>query len=148
MKFVCDVMLGKLAKYLRILGLDAEYGTGLGLPERYKDETEPPYFFTRRTKGVRYERAVIIKADKAQDQIREIKAIIRPYVNPQEIMNRCIECNVKLVDVKKIDIEHLVPEFVFHRYGIFRKCPQCGKIYWEGSHTKGMGELVREIMGS
>lgn len=146
MKFVCDAMLGKLAGYLRILGLDAEYTGTARLPEGSKGDPEPPCYLTRRTKGVRYERAVIIKSDKAPDQIKEIKDIIRPYIDPREIMNRCIECNVRLVDVTRIDIEQLVPEFIFHQYAVFKMCPRCRKIYWEGSHTEGMGELVHEIM--
>lgn len=146
MKFVCDAMLGKLARYLRILGLDADHTGGAGLPEHFNNDVGPPYFLTRRTKGIHYDRAIIIKSEKTPDQIREIREIIRPYINPQDIMNRCIECNVGLVDVKKIDVEQLVPEFIFHRYRVFRMCPRCRKIYWEGSHAEGMAELVREIM--
>jgi hypothetical protein len=61
-------------------------------------------------------------------------------------MNRCIECNVQLIDVEKNSIEQKVPEFVFHQYGQFRECPQCGKVYWEGSHTTAMSRLVKDIM--
>jgi hypothetical protein len=53
---------------------------------------------------------------------------------------------VQLVDVEKDSVEQKVPEFVFHQYGKFRECPQCGKVYWEGSHTAGMARLVEEIM--
>jgi uncharacterized protein with PIN domain len=53
---------------------------------------------------------------------------------------------VELRNVEKKHIEQKVPEFVYHRYAQFRECQQCGKVYWEGSHTTGMDELVREIM--
>jgi uncharacterized protein with PIN domain len=146
MKFICDAMLGKLAKYLRILGFSAEYTNDGRILHHYKDQPDAPYFLTRTTKKIVYERIIFIQSDMVREQLREIKEIIHPYIDPDEIMNRCIECNIKLMDVQKQHIEQKVPEFVFHQYGQFRECPQCGKVYWEGSHTTGMTELVREIM--
>ncbi len=139
-------MLGKLAKYLRILGLDAEYTANAAALDRYKPEPEPPYFLTKRLKGVTYPKAVFIRSDKAKDQLLEVKEIIRPFINREKIMNRCIECNVELADVGKPDIEQYVPEFVFHHYSTFRICPRCRKVYWEGSHAAHMGDLIKEIM--
>jgi hypothetical protein len=146
MKFICDAMLGKLAKYLRILGLDAEYTTDRKVLQYCKELQDPPYFLTRTIKKMSYERIVFIKSDKVREQLQEIREIIRPFIDPGKIMNRCIECNVELVNVEKNDIEQKVPEFVFHQYVQFRECPQCGKVYWEGSHTTGMAQLVREII--
>jgi hypothetical protein len=146
MKFICDAMLGRLSKYLRILGLDAEYTRDLLVLEQYKEQSDSPYFLTRTMKTISYERIVFIKSDKVREQLQEIRGIISPFIDPGKTMNRCIECNVELVDVEKKDIEQKVPEFVFHQYSQFRSCPKCRKVYWEGSHAKGMAQLVREIM--
>ncbi|OPY79921.1 MAG: hypothetical protein A4E65_01700 [Syntrophorhabdus sp. PtaU1.Bin153] len=146
MKFICDAMLGKLAKYLRILGLDAEYTAGPAILDRYKLEPEPPYFLTKRLKGVTYPKTVFIRSGKAKDQLLEVKEVIRRFINREKIMNRCIECNVELADIGKADIEQYVPEFVFHHYSTFRICPHCRKVYWEGSHAAHMGDLINEIM--
>jgi uncharacterized protein with PIN domain len=146
MKFICDAMLGKLAKYLRILGFDAIYIKNINILQNFKGSSDPPFFLTRSTKAVPYDRVVLIKSDKVRDQIEEISNIVRPCIDPVKIMNRCIECNVQLSDVAKERIEQKVPEFIFHRYGQFRECPQCGKVYWEGSHTTGMTRLIEEIM--
>ena len=146
MKFVCDAMLGKLAKYIRILGLDAEYMKNLEELKHYYGRTDAPYFLTRKTRKMTYERTIFIRSDKVREQLHEIKEIIRPFIDPGKIMNRCIECNVELINVQKKHIEQKVPEFVFHQYGRFRECPECGKVYWEGSHTTGMADLVQEIM--
>ena len=146
MKFISDAMLGRLAKYLRILGLDAEYTRDLFVLEQYKEQPDSPYFLTRKMKTISYERIIFIKSDKVREQLQEIREIIRPFIDPGKIMNRCIDCNVELVDVEKKDIEQMVPEFVFHQYAQFRSCPKCRKVYWEGSHAKGMAQLVREIM--
>lgn len=146
MKFICDTMLGKLAKYLRILGFDAIYIKNVKMSQSFKGSSDPPFFLTRSTKAIPYDRVVLIKSDKVRDQIEEISSIIRPCIDPARIMNRCIECNVQLSDVAKESIEQKVPEFIFHRYGQFRECPQCGKVYWEGSHTTSMTRLIEEIM--
>lgn len=139
-------MLGKLAKYLRILGLDAEYTKNVKSLQDYKETSDPPYFLTRAVKTVPYDRIILIKSDRAREQVQEIKEIIRPFIDFGKIMNRCIECNLELVGVQKENIEQKVPEFVFHQYGQFKECPRCGKIYWEGSHANGMAQLVRELI--
>lgn len=146
MKFICDTMLGKLAKYLRILGLDARNAGAAEYLQCHEEMADLPYFLTRSTKTIRGKRVVHIKSDRARDQVKEIREIICPCIDPGKIMKRCIECNTELMDVEKEDIEPQVPEFVYHHYARFRKCSQCGKIYWEGSHTRGMAQLVRDVM--
>ncbi|MCX7857433.1 MAG: Mut7-C RNAse domain-containing protein [Deltaproteobacteria bacterium] len=144
MRFICDSMLGKLAKYLRILGLDAIYFR----PSRKGVETifeEPYYFFTRRKKSP-YQNTVYIKADRVQDQLREIKNIIKPYVDTSRIMMRCIKCNKELEAVEKDKVEPLVPEYVFHTQKQFYICPQCKKVYWSGSHVENMYKWIRELL--
>jgi uncharacterized protein with PIN domain len=61
-------------------------------------------------------------------------------------MSRCIECNRELIPVNKEEIEFLVPEFVFHNYSNFRRCPSCGKVYWQGSHTEGIRDLLQDLL--
>ncbi len=145
MRFACDVMLGKLAKYLRILGFDTLYLRNLETLARYKQENDPRYFITRRRKPMDYPRTIHIKAETVREQLAELKEMIRPAIEPQKILRRCIRCNVPLVDTAKEAIEHRVPEFVFHTYSTFTICPSCGHVYWEGTHTTGMAELVEEM---
>lgn len=148
MRFICDAMLGKLVKYLRILGLDTIYITALTELNSFKSVDEPPYFFTKRKmQNASYKESIYIQSDNVMDQLKEIKGIIKPYINPETFMNRCIRCNTLLSDAKKNDIEMLVPEFVYHRYNHFKTCRSCKKIYWEGSHVEHMRGLVKEIIG-
>jgi uncharacterized protein with PIN domain len=147
MRFVCDVMLGKLAKYLRILGFDAVYLKNLQALERYKQEDDPRYFLTRRRRPVTYDRTMYIRAETVRKQLTELKSTIRPAIDPQKILTRCINCNVPLVDAEKGAIEHRVPEFVFHSYSSFKACPSCSHIYWQGTHTVHMNELIDEMTG-
>lgn len=146
MSFICDVMLGKLAKYLRLLGFDTLY---IRSPEGLKDHEYldgQRYYLTRRRKKTGYERTVYIRSELPLEQLKEIKELIRPHVKPEAMLNRCIECNRQLVDVDKRDVEALVPEFVFHNYGQFKVCPSCKRVYWEGSHTVSISHMLKEVL--
>jgi hypothetical protein len=148
MRFLCDVMLGKLAKYLRILGFDTIYIKSAVMLDRYRYENNPPVFFTkRRVQKSSYSNCIYINSNSTIDQLKEIKNIIEPYIDKNATVKRCIRCNSPLNVVKKDDIEGLVPEFIFHTNDIFRFCPLCNKVYWEGSHIEHMGKWVKEIIG-
>jgi uncharacterized protein len=145
MRFACDVMLGKLAKYLRILGFDATYLGNVNILDRYSQEEDSRYFLTRRKKALGYERTICIKAENVREQLGELKGLIKPFIDPDKVLTRCINCNVPLVDVEKETVEHRIPEFVFHTYNSFKLCPHCERVYWAGTHTEHMTELIEEV---
>jgi uncharacterized protein with PIN domain len=138
MRFACDVMLGKLAKYLRILGFDTLYLRNLKALERFAAEDDPRYFVTRRRRPMGYGRTI---------RLAELKSTIRDAIDLHNVLSRCISCNMLLKDVEKDSIEHRVPEFVFHTYQSFKSCPSCGRVYWQGTHTTHMSRLIAEMTG-
>lgn len=146
MTFICDVMLGKLARHMRVFGLDAVYIRSPAMLNAYRDREEPSYFLTRRRRSTGYTPTFVLRSDAPREQLKEIKEIIRPYIDPQKIMKRCITCNVDLAATEKSAIEQYVPEYIYHRYESFRICPSCRRVYWEGSHTSGMEGLIKEMM--
>lgn len=146
MRFVCDVMLGKLAKYLRILGFDADYAASPAALDRCRAHEGDRILLTRRKGPSPFEKTVRIDSEIASEQLREIKALIKPAVSAAALFGRCIECNVPLVEADKGDIEPLVPEFVYHHYTRFMTCPSCKRVYWEGSHTVGTAALLDEVL--
>jgi uncharacterized protein len=147
MKFVCDASLGRLARYLRLLGLDAVYIKKGEQVEAYKDEKEEPFFLTRGRSPVRYSKTVHITSNEVMDQLSEIRDLIRPLLHWEKALKRCLVCNRELLPAGKDEIEHLVPEFVFHHCDRFMVCPACSKVYWEGSHVQNMQRLVKEVIG-
>jgi len=145
MRFVCDVMLGKLAKYLRILGFDAIYLRDVDLLRQYARDEDPPLFLTRRQKRFAYKKTTYITSENVWEQVKEIRKLIKPFINSKSVLGRCINCNLLLVDVEKESIEHRVPEFVFHTYDSFKMCPQCQRVYWAGTHTEKMAQLIAAV---
>jgi uncharacterized protein with PIN domain len=146
MRFACDVMLGKLAKYLRILGFDAAYAPNQAALDRLRVEDPGRTLLTRRRRPSGFRMTVHIESEIAREQLREIKGLIKPQLSSDTVFTRCIECNAELIDVERTDVEPRVPEFVYHNYRRFKTCPSCGKIYWQGSHTMGMEALVKEML--
>ena len=146
MRFICDVMLGKLSKYLRVLGLDTVCIEAMEDLSQYTSEKKLQFFLTKRgPHKVLYRNSIYIKSNRVIDQLIEIKDIILPHISATTLMNRCIRCNTVLNDVKKADIEGLVPEFIFHKHDVFKACPSCNKVYWEGSHVAHINKWVKKI---
>ena len=146
MRFVCDVMLGKLARYLRLFGLDTVYvRTEDALRDCLRREPDRVFLTRRRRMDVSSPR-IQIRSEIAREQLLELAGIIKASIRKEQLFTRCIECNVGLIEVDREEIEALVPEFVYHHYRRFMICPSCKRVFWEGSHTKGMEELTREIL--
>ncbi len=148
MIFICDVMLGKLARYLRMLGLDARYVRQGEDIASFPVASEGSLFLTKRRGVTSCGRSVHIKADNPKEQLLEIKKYIKRHSKPAALMSRCLDCNTLLTDIPKEDIEQLVPEYVFHHHEHFKACPGCKKVYWEGSHTEEMRTWIDKVIGN
>jgi uncharacterized protein len=138
MRFICDSTLGKLTKHLRMLGFDAIFTNSLDTLNRYKNSADPPLFFTKRKKAISYQPAIFVEKNKIDEQIEEIENYIRPYINANDFMTRCIECNTLLEPIEKEDIEARVPEYIYHHHEEFKVCTACKKVYWQGTHAEQM----------
>jgi uncharacterized protein len=145
MRFICDNSLGKLTKYLRVLGFDTVSLNDLDMLNRYKNQNDPPLLFTKRMKTTSYQPAIFIQSNRIQEQIEEIKNIIKPYINGNDFMTRCIECNTLLELSEKADIETRVPEYIYHHHEEFKVCLTCNKVYWEGTHTEQIKKWTSEL---
>ena len=146
MRFLCDAMLGKLAKYLRLLGFDAAYAATPSALDRARKDAVDLVFLTRRKAASGLPHTVVLASDAAREQLKELAPLIKQEIRRERVLNRCIECNQELVATERSEVEFLVPEFVFHTYRTFKKCPSCERIYWEGSHAKGMEDLIKEVL--
>ncbi len=149
--FIADTMLGRLARWLRVMGCDTEYFPDMDdaeLVERAWQEHR--LILTRDTLLVRRRRArdnsFFVEGDHFRDQLRQVVAAfgIDPYAR---FLTRCIECNAPLREFSRPEAETRVPPYVFATQGRFRACPACGRIYWGGTHRERMEADLREILG-
>lgn len=149
MKFIADVMLGRLAKWMRVIGCDVVYYrkiddaelVDMALQEERLLLTKDHLLIKRRkAKG----NAFLIEGNDFKEQLKQL---VRHFpVDPyQNLLTRCIECNVLLSAIKKEEVKGSVPEYVFSSEGSFRRCPECKKIYWPATHKSGITKILREI---
>ncbi len=149
MKFIIDRTLGKLAKWLRILGYDAVYwrsGDLDGLLRRAHKESR--VLITKDTKLYRRKgslKALLIREDNPFLQMREVIHHFRLPIQKKKLFSRCLACNTPLVDVDPEEIKDEVPEYIFHTHQEFSRCPSCRKVYWAGTHYEHMSEMVERL---
>ena len=139
-KFVADSMLGRLAKWLRIIGYDTFYQ-----PVYMKNEIDNfiqkgRVFITRnRAFSEKYPTSIFIHSDLVKDQILEMKD--RGYINEERSkwFSLCSQCNRVLVKAKLERARKDIPEYVFYQnISDISYCKTCGRYYWPGSHKKSM----------
>ena len=146
LKFVCDRMLGTLARYLRILGYDTLY------PEEARDAellflayTQERILLTRDTRmGTRISPNIFVLKSVIPEE--QLKKVVKKFKLKTEdtLFTRCLECNTPLVEVEKKEVKGKIPPYVFKHHNKFAKCPECKKYYWTGTHMKKMKKRVKK----
>jgi len=151
-KFILDAPLGKLTKYLRLLGFDALY-----------QDTESHDFSPSSIDQIgKKDKRIILTRDK---NVLKKKIITHGYlikaVDPkkqvEEVISRfdlfskikpfslCLKCNVKIVPIEKNKIANKLPSIISRHFNKFTLCPQCKRIYWQDIHYQTMVAFVRQI---
>ena len=148
MKFLLTKELGKLVKWLRILGFDTEYfnqdNTSSLIIQALRDNR---IIITRNHRlaksfGIKI---VFIKAQKLKEQIREALKALQVTPDSDMMFRRCTLCNEELATIEKAEIEKRVPEFVFKTQEEFLTCPKCNRIYWQGTHWGNVQNILKDL---
>ena len=149
MKFLVDHMLGKLVKGLRMLGYDTIYYRAADPHQMIQlARQEGRMILTRNTKLIPKrpeDRIVRLTEDIPFLQLRELidKKLIR--LDEEDLFSRCLLCNALLVEIPRSEAEGKVPDFTFYQQKEFFQCPQCNRIYWQGSHQENMQKKIEEL---
>jgi len=148
MKFVVDCMLGKLAKWLKILGFDTVYLN--------KAEDRDLLLLARREKRVLLTKdqelllaaaglpCLFIESDNWPEQVAQVLDAFR-LRNRARPHSRCLACNIELKRISKRLARNLVTPFVFERAPSFAICPSCGRVFWPGTHFEDMDLKIARI---
>lgn len=147
-KFILDVHLGKLAKYMRMLGFDALYENNYSDPEIVKIASQQKRTILTKDLGIlkrnEVTRGYWVRNTNPEEQIKEI---LDRFDLKKEIkeLTRCLECNERLEKISKDTIlDRLPPKVKRHQFEFFH-CPVCNKIYWKGSHFSKMRNLIKKL---
>ena len=147
-RFVADTHLAKLARHLRMAGFDTLLAhewdddriVACSLAERRTILTRDKGMLRR----AEVERGYFVRAIHADEQLAEVVRALQlePLVRP---FTRCRECNTPLEEVAREAVIEQVPPKVRAFYERFRRCPGCGRIFWEGTHFARMKRLVDRL---
>ncbi len=139
MKFLADIMLGRLATWLRLWGYDTAYLPDADDPELARiARAEERILLTRdveltRRRGVR---SVLIASEQVEEQLKQL--VRELGLTAQEAFSRCAICNLSLEEATKESVRDDVPPYVFQTMEQFRRCPHCRRVYWRGTHWAHM----------
>ena len=139
-RFAVDVMLGRLARWLRILGHDVVYQPQLrGRALARAARREGRWLLTRDTRLLR-ERDLpphlLVASDRFREQLRQVAAAVP--LGGARPLSRCLDCNRPLEPVSREAVRERVPPHVWATQEAFLRCPRCGKCYWEATHRRRM----------
>jgi len=147
-RFILDAHLGKLAKYLRMLGFDTLYRNDYGDKEIIELAVNEKRIILTRDKlllqSKRVTHGYYIRATEKHEQLREVVQKFDLY-GQFKSFTRCMTCNAELVPKSRKEIGHLVQEDILQLFIEFYYCPACRKVYWKGSHFKRMESFIRDL---
>ncbi len=145
LKFIVDNNVGKLTKWLRIMGYDALFFDGkndsrmvaIALAEGRVILTKDTQIMKRRVVTSGQLKAILIKNDEPEQQMHQVIDTLnldcqfRPFA-------LCLECNQPLLERSREQVKDLVPPYVFQTQSQYMECPACHRIYWRGTHWQAM----------
>jgi uncharacterized protein with PIN domain len=151
-KFIVDHNVGKLVKWLRLMGYDTRFFNGNDDSELVAmAQAEGRVILSRDTQIMKRRvitsgklKAVLIQSDEPERQIHQVIDTLgldcrfRPFA-------LCLECNQPLVERSKDEVKELVPPYVFKTQNQFMQCPNCQRIYWRGTHWRAMTERLEKF---
>jgi len=155
LKFIVDINVGKLAKWLRMMGYDTLLFAGdddwrmiiIALEEGRVVITKDTQIVKRGVITSGRLKAILITSDKSEQQIQQVVETLnldyqyRPFT-------LCLECNQPLVERSKQEVEDRVPPYVFQTQNEYVECPACHRIFWKGTHWKAMTEKLQRLRDS
>jgi uncharacterized protein with PIN domain len=145
-RFVIDGMLGSLARWLRILGYDADYANQRDDTELVRiARAENRVLLTRDRElaGRRGVRALLVESQSLDDQLAQVTAAFPLAAGTSP--SRCPVCNTALVQATPEEVADRVPAYVLAHHQHFQRCPGCGRIYWRGSHWRNMQARLKQF---
>jgi len=150
LKFVTDGMLGKLTRWLRMLGHDVEYTGSMDDKELIqKVKKENRILLTRDLEL--YQHTIAKGAEafliESPNQTANLATLAKRFGFKLEInvkASRCPKCNTRIKPASKKEVIKKIPQTTSSYYNEFWECPKCQQVYWRGAHWKKIEKTLRE----
>ena len=146
--FAAEKTLGKLAKWLRLLGFDTLYESEVVADEFYENLENDRILLTR-TRHIRRKstigKLIFVRSDHWAEQLKQIIMELGLSAAQTRPFSRCLHCNIPIVTAEKEALWGRVPDYIFETHDHFLTCPKCDKVYWSGSHTQRGLERIQQF---
>jgi hypothetical protein len=146
--FAVEKPLGKLSKWLRILGFDTIYEQDVAPVQFSAIDNKGRILLTRRCNTEkRYDpmTRIFIRPDHVFEQMKEVISLLGLSLKDIQPFSRCIRCNGAIERVDKKEVIDKVPDYVWETRNSFRVCVGCKRIYWPGSHTLRADGIIKKL---
>ena len=149
MKFITDGMLGKLTRWLRMLGQNVEYSRSLD--DKQLIEIAKKQRRVLLTRDLRlYQQAVthgvsafLVEGGTEAEKLANLAKRFDLTLEVDVTVSRCPKCNTRIRPVSKDKIVNSIPKKTSSYYNEFWICPNCEQIYWQGAHWERIGKTLR-----
>ncbi len=148
-RFVADVMLGRLAKWLRIAGFDVLYSNKFSDDELIAiSNREGRVLLSRDTRLLvrkPVKTFIFLESQDVRVQIRQVFETLH-IQGLSLLLTRCLSCNESLVEASRESVRASVPTFVYETQARFKTCPKCRKVFWAGTHRNSVVRTLERIL--
>jgi len=145
-RFLADRTVGRLAKWLRLAGFDCEFAPQANLDEFVTRGREEKRVLLSRDSALVNRvgdlTLVFLQSDHADDQLKQVITECSISICCEKILSVCPICNTPLEILPKHEARGIAPAYVFATHDTFRRCPNCRRIFWPGTHR---GKIIDKL---
>jgi uncharacterized protein with PIN domain len=149
-RFFADVMLGTLARWLRILGYDTSYKNSIDDDELVRSCIREGRIALTRDRRLakrrQFEQCLLIQGNTLSEQLTEVLDFTKDSISRELILSRCLECNAPIERIQKESVKGDVPLYVYRTQDSFSQCLNCGRIYWAGTHRERILKRLKHLV--
>jgi hypothetical protein len=147
--FAADRTLGRLTKWLRLLGFDTVYQAACPDEQFLRSLESERILLTRIRKMTRLtadRKTVFVNSNLLWEQLEQVCREFKITAKNVQPFSRCLRCNRLIVKIEKQAVSGRVPDYIFENHDNFHRCPQCGRVYWAGSHTRQSLKKIQQYL--
>ncbi|MBI3947020.1 MAG: Mut7-C RNAse domain-containing protein [Armatimonadetes bacterium] len=150
-RFAADSNVGRLARWLRILGYDVTYDAFIADAELVRQALAEERIILTRDNGIVQRKAarrcVFVRDDHVEAQLRQVISECSLHLEPDRFWTRCPMDNAETHPVAKCAVADRVPPYTFRTHDHFSECPRCRRVYWRGSHLDRFRRRLAQVAG-
>jgi uncharacterized protein with PIN domain len=148
-RFILDVHLGTLARWLRLAGVDTAYSNDADDDTLIEQANASRRVLLTRDRGLLCRHSLwlgaYVRGSRADDQLGDVLDRFAPPLAP---WTRCTACNGLLAPARKADVEPQLQAGTRRTYQAFSRCPDCGRVYWRGAHSPRLQQVIDSALAA